>query len=89
MVVEGLAEAGCRHPESDEHRGEREAEEQRRAEHPRPATPVLDVRERDARDRRQVAGHERQHAGGDERDEADGKGGHDRGVDGVGGDHRS
>ena len=32
---------------------------------------LLDVGERDARDGRQVAGHERQHAGGDERDEAD------------------
>ena len=61
--------------------GEGEAEEQRRAEHLGRAAALLDVGERDARDRRQVAGHERQHAGRDERDEADGEGGEDGGVD--------
>ena len=41
VVLERLAEAGGRHAERHEHRGEREAEEQRRAEHlargPRPS----------------------------------------------------
>ena len=85
-VVAGASGRGrwrsCRAPRTSTREGE--AEEQRRPEHPGPAAALLDVGERDAGDRRQVAGHERQHAGRDERDEADPEGGDDRGVDRVG-----
>jgi hypothetical protein len=89
MLVERLTQPGGAHAEGDEHDREGEAEQQRRAEHPGAAATLLDVDERDARDRGQVAGHEWQDTRRDERDEADREGGHDRRVDGVGGDHRS
>jgi hypothetical protein len=89
VVLERLAETGGRHPERDEHDREGEAEQERRREHLRAALPLLDVGERHARDRGQVAGHEREHARRHERDEADGECGEDRGVDTLVGDHRS
>ena len=76
------AEPGRGHAERDEDDGEGEAEDDRRHQHARQSPlAVLHLGQRDARDRRQVAGHERQHAWRDERDEADREGGDDRGVD--------
>ena len=79
------AEAGRGHAERDEDDGEREAEDDRRQQHARQALlAVLDLGQRDAGDGRQVAGHERQHARRDERDEADRERGDHRGVDAAG-----
>ena len=50
---------------------------------------LADVGDAHARDRRQVAGHERQHAGRDEGDEADREGGDDGGVGLAGGERAS
>jgi hypothetical protein len=89
VLLEELTQAGGGHAERHEHRGEGQAEEERGSEHLRAPAALLDVGERDARDRRQVAGHERQDAGGHERDEADREGGEDGSVDRVLSDHSS
>ena len=82
-VLQRRAEAGRGHAERDEHDRERQAEDDRGQQHAATgaALAALHLGERDARDGRQVAGHERQHARRDERDEADRERGDDGGVD--------
>ena len=68
LSVEEGAEAGRGEAEDDEDRREAGDEEQAGAEHPPPAG-VVELGGRDAGDRREVAGHERQDAGGEEGDD--------------------
>ena len=69
VVLEGAADPGRGQPEEDEDRREAGDEEQAGGEHPAPAGP-LEVGGGDPGDRGEVAGDQRQHAGGEERDEA-------------------
>ena len=81
-LLQRRAEPGRGHARARRRRREREAEDDRGQQDLRHAALArLHLGERDARDGRQVAGHERQHAGRDERDEADREGGDDGGVD--------
>ena len=76
VVLEDGAEAGRGQPEEDEDRREAGDEEQARAEHAAPAG-VVELAGRDAGHRREVAGHQRQHAGGEEGDDPRREGGED------------
>ena len=77
VILEEGAEAGGGQSEEDEDRREAGDEEQARDQDPAPAG-VVEVGRGDAADRGEVARHQRQHAGREERDDARAEGGEDR-----------
>ena len=83
VVAEGLADRRGGQPEEDEDQRERGDEQQARDQHAAPVG-VVELGRLEAGHRREVAGHEGQHARGEERDEAGREGGEDADAAGIG-----